>query len=667
MMVLKHFQISRTIPFLMAVCFVALPAQARYSGGTGEPNDPYQIATAGDLIALGETPPDYDKHFILTADIDLDPNLPGRKVFDEAVIAPATDLNDWTFSGVPIFSGTSFSGVFDGKGHVISHLTITGGSYLGLFGAFSCYYVGEIRNLGLVDVNIFGSGSLLGGLVGFAYNSASVRQCSSTGTVSGVNYVGGLVGGNGSGTIAECYSTCAVSGRDYVGGLVGLNAGRVRQCYSTGAVSGYGNCVGGLVGSNAYFAAVSQCYSTGAVSGVDDVGGLVGGNGPDGTVNQCYSTGAVSGTGNHVGGLAGGENDGSTLLSVWDTETSGLSGSAGGVGLTTAEMMNPYILGVNGFANERNWVLDGDRDYPRLAWQGTLGQIIPEPDIGWLEGSGLAQDPYQIVTADQVVLLGKASILWGGHFVLGADIDLDPNLPNVPVFAQAVVPDFMGVFDGDGHIISHLTITGGSRLGLFGKLRSGAEVKNLGLVDVDVTGSGDYVGGLVAENWGGIVQCHSTGAVDGNDCVGGLVGTNEAAPWAEDWSPGGAISQCYSTCVVRGTNDVGGLVGLNSEATVTQGYSTGTVSGTTANVGGLVGYNYDGTVTASVWDSETSGQAMSAGGTGKTTAEMQAAQTFLDAGWDFVGETANGTENIWWISDGKDYPRLWWEGDGTSP
>jgi hypothetical protein len=39
----------------------------------------------------------------------------------------------------------------------------------------------------------------------------------------------------------------------------------------------------------------------------------------------------------------------------------------------------------------------------------------------------------------------------------------------------------------------------------------------------------------------------------------------------------------------------------------------------------------------------------------------QEASTFLDAGWDFVGETANGTEDIWWILEGKDYPRLWWE------
>ena len=46
----------------LTMCLLALPANAKYSGGTGEPNDPYQIATAEDLITLGETRVDYDKH-----------------------------------------------------------------------------------------------------------------------------------------------------------------------------------------------------------------------------------------------------------------------------------------------------------------------------------------------------------------------------------------------------------------------------------------------------------------------------------------------------------------------------------------------------------------------------------------------------------------------------
>ena len=45
----------------------------------------------------------------------------------------------------------------------------------------------------------------------------------------------------------------------------------------------------------------------------------------------------------------------------------------------------------------------------------------------------------------------------------------------------------------------------------------------------------------------------------------------------------------------------------------------------------------------------------------KTTVDMQTASTFLDAGWDFKDETVNGTDDIWWILEGHDYPRLWWE------
>ena len=81
----------RTLLLTLTTCLLVLPVQAKYSGGSGTAKDPYQIATTAHLIALGETPADYGKHFVMTADIDLDPNLPGRKVFDKAVIAPDTN------------------------------------------------------------------------------------------------------------------------------------------------------------------------------------------------------------------------------------------------------------------------------------------------------------------------------------------------------------------------------------------------------------------------------------------------------------------------------------------------------------------------------------------------------------------------------------------------
>jgi hypothetical protein len=67
---------------------------------------------------------------------------------------------------------------------------------------------------------------------------------------------------------------------------------------------------------------------------------------------------------------------------------------------------------------------------------------------------------------------------------------------------------------------------------------------------------------------------------------------------------------------------------------------------------------------ASIWDVEMSGQAESAGGTGLSTAEMITAARFLEAGWDFVGEAENGTDDLWWIDEGGGFPRLWWEDVG---
>ena len=130
------------------------------------------------------------------------------------------------------------------------------------------------------------------------------------------------------------------------------------------------------------------------------------------------------------------------------------------------------------------------------------------------------------------------------------------------------------------------------------------------------------------------------------------------------------IANCYSVAPVSGVSQVGGLVGVN-QGMVSTCYAAGLVSGQ-SQVGGLIGsrdadphpFYPDlpaGSVSDSFWDTDASGQTASAGGTGKTTTEMQTAATFLEAGWDFVGETANGNEDIWRILEGYDYPRLWWE------
>jgi hypothetical protein len=167
------------------------------------------------------------------------------------------------------------------------------------------------------------------------------------------------------------------------------------------------------------------------------------------------------------------------------------------------------------------------------------------------------------------------------------------------------------------------------------------------------------VGGLVGNNGGNIIKCYSIVMVNGVGYVGGLVGGNGGS------TTNGNITACYSTGSVNGDRSVGGLVGINSYGgdggDITNCYNTGVVIGN-EDVGGLVGRNNSlGRITSSFWDIETSGLTGSDGGVGLTTAEMQMASTFLDAGWDFVGETENGTEDIWWIDEGQGYPILSWE------
>ncbi|MCH8218899.1 MAG: hypothetical protein IH892_19245 [Planctomycetes bacterium] len=127
--------------FLMTLGLVCRPSHAQYGSGTGTPEDPYQIAMAQDLVELGNNPDDYDKHFILSEDIDS-----SDYASNQVVIASDTQPN------TRVFQGTEFSGSFDGNDYRISNLTVTGESYLALFGRVES--PGKVSNLGIVDVNV---------------------------------------------------------------------------------------------------------------------------------------------------------------------------------------------------------------------------------------------------------------------------------------------------------------------------------------------------------------------------------------------------------------------------------------------------------------------------------------------------------------------------------
>jgi len=306
-----------------------------------------------------------------------------------------------------------------------------------------------------------------------------------------------------------------------------------------------------------------------------------------------------------------------------------------------------------------------------------------------MTGSGTPEDPYVIYDVDDLQAMENDL---SAYYELANDIDASATVGWNAGAGFAPVDDFEGSLDGKGYKVTDLFIDrSGSNVGLFDLIKSGAEVKNLGLEGCNITGRNG--GALATRNDGAITSCYSTGSVTSSINGGGLVALNY-----------GTMEECYSTCTIISGDYAGGLVSYNP-GTITKSYATGSVTATVWDAGGLVMRNagtitncyargavvanYDagglvedntgsidkcystglvtggsdigglvemifapGTVTNSFWDTETSGTAISDGGTGKTTAQMKTESTFTDAGWDF--------DTIWTICAGVngDYPCL---------
>jgi hypothetical protein len=338
----------------LAICFSTLPAQAKYGGGDGTAGYPYLIYAAEQMNEIGANPGDWNKHFMLIADVNM------------------SDIPETGYNVIETFTGT-----FDGNDCTISNFTMTSTRQenTGLFGTVG----GEIKNLELLNPNIFAHGSNVGSLIGYL-NQGSITNCRARGAVvSGGNYVGGLVGFN-TGNMTKCGSTGSVSGDAYVGGLVGqIGDGKVMMCYSTASVSGNRN-VGGLAGKTGDEASeITHSYATGSVTGDRYVGGLAG-QVERGAAYKSYSAGSVSGN-QDVGGFTGYVRVlGRVMNSFWDTQTSGQPTSAGGTAKTTVEMQMVNTFTSAGWDFWNTWTICEGMNYPVLQWQ------IPAADFRCPDG-----------------------------------------------------------------------------------------------------------------------------------------------------------------------------------------------------------------------------------------------------------------------------------------
>ena len=502
--------------------------------------------------------------------------------------------------------GAFNSSVFDGLGHTISNLLITGGANTGLF---ATTLDATIRNVGLVGGSVIagaGSGALVGNMTSSTISNSFAQNV----TVTGGAGTGGLVGsivGIGNSSISNSYTTGAVVGNAGTGGLVGSLAGTgvhsISNSHATGNVNGLGGAgVGGLVGSVASTGLgctnINNSYATGMVDGAAATGGLVGSMaGVVGSlaanrsnISNSYATGAVS---SHDAGGAG---------------TGGLVGSLADVG----NISNSYATG-----------------NVRSTGAATGGLVGSAADSGTISNSCAAGD-----------VLGDGA---GTGGLVGSSA----NTVAINAVLRTAAGDITSSY-ATGSVQSVAAGTGG----LVGSNTGGAISKSFAAATVNGGGAG--TGGLVGSNTAGTIsESFAVGNVSGsgrsiaeiiaNSAVtvgastGGLVGSNH-----------GAILNSYAAGNVEGfAAGVGGLVGHNL-GTVTNSYVAGHVTGQTgaSGVGALVGLITGGGTDSNAFHLEnnvtlngSAAAAITPAGTSVSSVDLgafTAATSTAAAGWDFA-------------------------------
>lgn len=518
-----------------------------------------------------------------------------------------TNIDLMSLSFNPLGSSTTrFNGNFNGDGHVIMNWTYNNPQInVGFFGYSSGSF--QITNLGLVNVNITATSSL-GALVGVAEGGTNITSLISnvfaTGTVTGTDFVGGLIGrklaphvnfnvvnsyfignvvasgttGYGGGIVGflgtdaggffqNIYSEGAVQGTATIGGLFGnLGQGKqVSNSFSRANVSSTGSVVGGLAGEVKTGASVNNCYvEDGTVSGVDSVGGLVGLS--EGTINNSISRVSVTSTGRRGGGLVGYATNGSIQNSRAE-KTQNVNNAGGGlIGETlNTNVTNSYALG-------------------RVNSNGT--------DVGGL--------------------IGKVSVGVSGNSQISK------------VYATGFVNT---IASGAGGLIGAIELLSNGTV-------SFNEVFSRSSVGTNITAPNQQYGGLIGKTSTAtgsnmtLSNCFASGVISGGNYVGGLIGGYDNDLGAIN------ISNCYSAAEIRGNSTGrGGIFGRSSSTLHT--------------------------IANSYWDTEVSGKAFGSGSgsysgsaVGHTTFEMTNYANPIYTGWNF---------STIWVVPLAGYPELLFE------
>ena len=251
-------------------------AAAKDLGYTIESDGSYTVTSADGLMNVAELVNGGKTDINITLDKNID--LTGK---------------GWTPIGTSF--DNSYKGTFDGGGHTITGLAVTtNDQFVGLFGYLN--RAGTVKNVVMEGIQITSNHMFgcTGGVVGYSWGT--IENCSVSGSVSGTDCVGGVVGSQKAGSIIGCSSSATVKGTHYVGGVAGEKWGTMIACYATGNVtleigSPKNLSGGGVVGLNGG-SRVLACYAIGNVNskgsstGNVHIGGLFGDNYT--VVTACY-------------------------------------------------------------------------------------------------------------------------------------------------------------------------------------------------------------------------------------------------------------------------------------------------------------------------------------------------------------------------------------------
>lgn len=630
---------------LAALVWIAVPVSARAEGetvdtwdgtavaftqGRGTKEEPWLIENAEQLAYLAQqvnNGTDYKwNHFLLFSDLDL-------------------NGNEW----MPIGTDSNpFWGGFDGGGHTITGMTITGdGDYVGLFG--------ECRN--------------------FTADSSYIKSVTVKGAnISGHSHVGAIAGEGAN--ISDCYSIentiCAAW---CVGGICGSLTGNISGCYNSSSVSG-NSTAGGIMGSASSertVGVVEYCYNIGAVTvrqQDSSVGGITGASAHRYNISNCLNCGKITGNGKNVGGIAG-STDSNYMNFIGncyynsDLNNAGVGEGASDkvIPLTTSQLCGALPEGLDstiwkeGSVDTNTAVATGTGSrfgtargtYINLTKVAKIGETkaASVPVYNYVTTNGDDWDIYTLITtAEEFAAIGQDTANCNENYVLKNNIDVsrvelrsigDPGTP------------YIGKFSGDGHTISHVDMTKENDVyssGLFAQIgytqnQLSESGKVMLLAANGVIASNAEAGGICGNLFvGEIYGCSFTGTVKGAE-AGGISGN--AGQYTK-------ISQCFFAGDVQGKYNAAGICGYSPFEVIDHCISIAAVT-SDEHCAGIVNSGYYGTTNCYFNNDVYDVKEEEEGKRGRSTLQLTSPDFFekliKDEGFnpDIWTKKANGKEN----------------------